>query len=147
MDWLGLFVPLLLLLLFLVGGVRWYLRYSDLKAGREFSERYPGELLCKKSPANFFGIASRGMSQIRGNGSLFLTNRRLVFRLLVPKRWIEIPVKGIVRVENPRSFLGKSKGRKLLAVYFRRDGQDDSAAWVVSDLADWTRELHKVSTK
>jgi hypothetical protein len=144
MDWLQLFVPILILVILLMAGVRWYLRRAHEKATREFYERHPAETPFRMAPANFFGLSSQGMSQIRGNGSLFLTERQLVFRLLVPCRWIEIPVGGITRVENPRSFLGKTKGKRLLAVYFRHEGQDDSAAWLVADLNGWTQELRRI---
>lgn len=144
MDWLLLILPIVLLSLFLMVAVRRYLSRAHQKAHQEFARRYPGEVPVRVGPANFFGQSSHGMSQIRGNGSLFLTERTLVFKLLIPSRWIEIPLEKIVRIENPRSFLGKTKGRKLLAIYFRSKGHDDSAAWLVADHEGWTRELRKI---
>ncbi|MGW8179688.1 MAG: hypothetical protein ACWGQW_13150 [bacterium] len=144
MDWLLLLLPIVLVSVFLMVAVRSYLGRAHQKAHQEFAQKYPGEVPLRVAPANFFGRSSQGMSQIRGNGSLFLTERILVFKLLVPARWIEIPLDEIVRIDNPRSFLGKTKGRKLLAVSFRSEGHDDSTAWLVADLEGWTEGLRRM---
>jgi len=86
------------------------------------------------------------MTQARGNGTLFLTDEKLVFKMMVPSRWIEVPIPRIQNIDNPRSFLGKTKGRKLLAVQFsNNDGSDDAAAWLVGDLEGWSRDLRRIS--
>ena len=145
MKWLQVFLPIVLASIFLMRAVRWYLRHAHQKARDEFAQIYPGEVPLRIAPANFFGLSSQGMSQFRGNGSLFLTEQKLVFKLLVPDRWIEVPLDRILKIENPRSFLGRTKGRKLLSVYFHSsDGQDDSAAWLVTDLDGWTMELRRI---
>jgi hypothetical protein len=146
MDWLPLVLMLVVFLVLLMGAGRWYMRRAHHRANEEFAARYPGSLPLQRAPANFFGLSSQGRAQVRGNGSLFLTKDKLIFKMLVPNRWIEVPIGRLQKIENPRSFLGKSKGRKLLAVYFlEEDGSENSAAWLVGDLEGWTRELRRIT--
>jgi hypothetical protein len=122
--------------------LRAYLRRAYQKARTDFGQRYPGQQTLEEAPADFFGVASKGMSQMRGNGMLCLTETELIFKLLVPSRWIEVPLDSVVKIENPRSFLGKTKGKKLLVVHFRNvEGMEDSAAWLVPDLEAWTNRI------
>lgn len=109
---------------------------------------YPEHVRIITSPmANFFGLASRGMGQVRGNGVLILTSSSLYFRMLLPSRELEIPIAAISGVRTPKSFLGKTKGRKLLQVDFRgTSGEGDSAAWLVGDLDRWVTEIEKLLT-
>ncbi len=96
--------------------------------------------------SNFFGIASRGMAQTRGNGVLVLTRKALHFEMLLPKETITVPVEHILEVKTPRSFLGKSVGRKLLQVKFRAEGgRIDEAAWWVDDLDNWVADLRELA--
>lgn len=62
--------------------------------------------------------------------------------LLLPGRELLVPLRSITSVETPKSFLGKTKGRKLLKVDFRNDvGGTDSAAWLVPDLEKWVEAI------
>lgn len=84
--------------------------------------------------ANFFGQESLGMGQIRGNGTLVITDENLYFQLWLPKREFWIPLNSITAIEMPRSHLGKSKLRPLLKVVFQNEqDQRDSMAWLVAD--------------
>ena len=44
---------------------------------------------------------------------------------------------------TPRSFLGKSGGRELLAIEWRTDGKTDQVAFAVGELEAWLDELRK----
>jgi len=100
------------------------------------------EIVLREPAANLFGLRSRGMGQVRGNGVLTLTDRRLHFLMWLPKREVSIELLSIRGVETPTSFLGKSKFTPLLQVdYTTERGEQDAAAWLVRDLEAWTAEL------
>ena len=87
--------------------------------------------------ANFFGVESAGVLQMRGNGALVLTDTALEFFMAVPSRRFTIPLEEVTGVELVRSHLGKTVFRDLLKVSFRRGGAHDSMAWWVPDAAAW----------
>lgn len=109
----------------------------------EADEALSGEEIVLREPsANFLGLRSRDMGQMRGNGVLTLTSRRLHFLMWAPKREVSIPLPNIRGIETPKSFLGKSKFAPLLQVKFTDErGEQDAAAWLVGDLEAWTRAL------
>lgn len=112
----------------------------------EILREYPAHTHVIISPmANMFGLKSKGVKQIRGNGVLVLTSSFLYFRMLVPAKKFLIPVSSITGVETPKSFAGKTKGVKLLKVDFRNDdGKTESAAWLVDRLEEWVSSLHEL---
>jgi hypothetical protein len=92
--------------------------------------------------ANFFGLESAGMAQIRGNGCLAASHDEVLFLMWIPRREIRIPRERITSVERTRSHLRKTIGRQLLRLRFTNDlGQPDSAAWFVRDLPTWEAVL------
>lgn len=91
--------------------------------------------------ALLFGIESAGKMQLRGNGLLSLLEAELVFTQLIPSRTFCIPLADVVGLEHPRSFLGKSYGRKLLVVAWTTEGRVERAAWFVADLDGWVADL------
>ena len=99
-------------------------------------------IILREPSANFFGVRSKGMGQVRGNGVLTLTDKRLHFLLWTPEREISIDLLSIRSTETPRSFLGRTKLAPLLQVNFTNErGEDDAAAWLVADLRAWTVAL------
>jgi len=100
------------------------------------------QVLALANGANFFGLESAGLGQVRGNGSLVLTDRRLLFEMWIPRRRISIPLHQIQTVETPRAFLGKTRFRRLLKVSFSAEaGQYDAAAWGLGNLHDFWAAL------
>ena len=94
------------------------------------------------SGALFFGQQSRGAAQLRGNGTLVLTDDAIVFKQWVVAREFRIPLGSILAVEKPKSFLGKSQFVELLCVKFRDEaGNDDAMAWRVRDLPGWIQAI------
>ena len=84
--------------------------------------------------ANFYGQESKGVMQMRGNGTLVLTESELYFEMLVPRREFRIPLAAIQALETPSSYLGKTNFRPLLKVVFRDEsGNSDSMGWLVPD--------------
>jgi hypothetical protein len=129
--------------MFLIMGLVFLVRKLNKSAMEEVSAKYPEHSRILTSPmANLFGLKSSGMKQIRGNGILLLTSSQLYFRMLLPKKEILVPLRSIISVETPRSFLGKTKGKKLLKIDFRSDaGGTDSVAWLVDNLEKWAETI------
>lgn len=106
-------------------------------------ERYPNARQIDRT-ASFFGEESRGAAQMRGNGTLILTDSDLIFEMWVPNRQFHIPLRSIQTLENPASFLGKSRFTPLLKVVYTSDqGAPDSMAWHVTDLDGWMRLINE----
>ncbi|MFO8182745.1 MAG: hypothetical protein R6U39_01095 [Candidatus Aegiribacteria sp.] len=142
--------PLLLSIgfsLLLLVGLLLLLRARFRKAGRDVHSRYPEHVRLLTQPmANFFGLRSSGMKQVRGNGMLILTRSEIFFRMLLPSREFRIPLDSVTALKTPTSFLGRSKGRRLLQVDFTSfDGQEDSAAWLVEDPDRWDEMVRKTA--
>lgn len=102
----------------------------------------PGRVELSDAVANCFGIQSLGRKQVRGNGTLVLTHRELAFEQWVPNRVLRVRRSQLTRVDTCRSFLGKTRGSRLLRVAWNtEDGHSDRAAWQVRDLDAWLRAL------
>jgi hypothetical protein len=105
-------------------------------------ERYPNARRIDRA-ASFFGQESRGPMQLRGNGTLILTDSDLIFEQWVTNAEFRIPLRSIQSLENPKSFLGKSRFAPLLKVVYRSDqGTTDSMAWQVPDLSGWMQAIN-----
>jgi hypothetical protein len=126
-----------------------WLRKLALLRTREVLNRFEGtKVLGVKSGANFFGLESLGMAQVRGNGVLVFTERELYFEMWIPKRVFRIPLASIEFVETPRSHLGKTKARPLLKVVFLNErGERDSMAWLVSDVYECKNALEELAKR
>ncbi len=104
-------------------------------------QEYPGARHIE-SGALFFGQKSRGVMQMRGNGTLILTDDELLFKQWVVNKEFRLPLKLIQSIETPRSFLGKTQGVQLLKVsYLNESGAPDAIAWRVRDLAGLIRKI------
>ncbi|RMD73560.1 MAG: hypothetical protein D6823_13145 [Chloroflexi bacterium] len=109
-------------------GVLVVLRYTARQKEASARERYPTAR--QIDHASFFGKESRGVTQLRGNGTLILTDSELIFELWVPNTAFRIPLRSIQALENPTSFLGKSRVTPLLkVVYTNAQGSTDAMAW------------------
>jgi hypothetical protein len=105
-------------------------------------ERYPQARQIDRA-ASFFGQESRGAAQVRGNGTLILTDADLIFEMWLPNREFRIPLRSIQAIENPTSFLGKSRFAPLLkVVYINEQGTTDAMAWQVPDLSRWMQLIN-----
>jgi len=103
-------------------------------------------IVLRNGSANLFGVHSRGMGQVRGNGVLSLTDSRLHFLMWLPRRELSIPIRAIEGIETPESFLGKTMFRPLLQVNFENEaGEPDAAAWLVRDLRAWRDAIERAA--
>jgi hypothetical protein len=129
---------LILLVVFTVTTLR--LRSASRAHIQAVQERLPN--IRHISQANFFGQESAGLVQMRGTGTLALTDTELYFEKMLPRREYRIPLAAVEAVETPLSYLTKTQFSPLLKVVFRGDsGQLDSMAWRVADLDDWVQAL------
>ena len=110
----------------------------------ELKQRYRDKKILAEANANYFGVKSRGMTQIRGNGLLFLTSHELVFGMFTPATEVIIPLTNITTIDIVKWHLGKSVFKPLLKVYFINDeGAQDSIAWRIASPEDWKILLEK----
>jgi hypothetical protein len=138
-------IGLVVVILILTG--KW-MKNTAKAALAEFEVQHPGQKIVHREGANFFGQQSKGMGQVRGNGLLILTQRKLVFRQFVPSKWFEIPLSWVSNIAHPRSYLGKSKGMQLLVVnYTNVDGVKDAMGWAVNNLDVWTDLINSARGK
>jgi hypothetical protein len=125
------------------GGVFVVLRNTARQKEASARERYPQARQIDRA-ASFFGQESRGATQMRGNGTLILTDSDLIFEMWVPNKQFRIPLRSIQSLENPASFLGKSRFTPLLKVVYTNDqGTTDAMAWQVPDLSGWMRLINE----
>jgi hypothetical protein len=117
------------------------LRRETMSRAQAIGKKFPNARLIVPG-ANFYGQESKGKMQMRGNGTLALTEEELYFEWLVPRREFRIPLSAIQAVETPSSYLGKTNFRPLLKVVFQNDaGQTDSMAWLVPDVEAARQEV------
>lgn len=111
----------------------------------EVRARFPAErIVLQDLFANSFGIESKGVFQIRGNGALVLTADQLWFRQAVTGDELSIRRDAIQDVSLVNSHLGKRYfGRRLLRVRFRTNDGEDAVAWALSDPEGWMRTLQQ----
>ena len=97
-----------------------------------------------KVDANFFGIESLGVIQVRGNGILLLTDTDLVFGMFRPTRDFLIPLALIEKIELEESHLTKTVFQPLLKVHFTTEkGDADSVAYWVANPTEWKNVLEQ----
>lgn len=125
--------------------IRWWVRKLRNEAAAHLREAMEGEKVFRVEDCNFFGRLSGGYLQIRGNGLLALTDRGIHFCMLLPRRHLFVPLEEIVSVSAARSFLGKSKGVRVLRVDFRDPvGSKDACGWMVASVEWWMEALHSL---
>jgi hypothetical protein len=128
------------------GGTFALLRRTARQKEAHARERHPHARKIDRA-ASFFGQESRGVTQMRGNGTLILTDSDLIFEMWLPQRTFTIPLHSIQGIETPTSFLGKSRFTPLLKVVYLNDrGVKDSMAWQVANLDGWMRHLNPLDS-
>lgn len=74
-----------------------------------------------------------------------LTADDLIFEMYVPARKITIPLSNMIKVDTPRTHLGKvgRAGSRLLRVTYTLDNVEEVAAWSVNYLDQWVDALQR----
>ena len=98
-----------------------------------------GEL--RRSTARSLGNELAGKGQVRGSGTLALTQDAVHFAQWATDRSLRIPRSSITRVDTARSHLGKRVGADLLRIAWSSEAGDDVVAFQVPDLGDWLLAL------
>ena len=141
-----LLLPLAASFAVVFGGAFLWLRNTARQKEAAARARYPRARQIDRA-ASFFGQESRGVTQMRGNGTLILTDSDLIFELWVPATEFRIPLQRIQSIENPTSFLGKTRFSPLLkVVYTNEQGATDAMAWQVPDLSGWMNRINAART-
>ncbi|MEZ4452124.1 MAG: hypothetical protein R3B09_21850 [Nannocystaceae bacterium] len=117
---------------------RWLKRQMRATGEARIQARFPDGTLRSSPTALFFGLESRGVAQIRGNGALALAADQVWSSAFATQDTIEIPLASIVEVDTCASHLGKRiGGHRLVRIRFRRGDATDAAAWLVDDPEAW----------
>ena len=111
-------IPLVIIFGFLI----WWLRRKKSTFVRAW-EREGVVFLRGPEAINFSGLESKGVGQVRGNGFMALTGHDLRITRAVPAAEWRIPHQQIQQVTLESSFLGKSRGSKVLVITFGRYNQ------------------------
>jgi len=139
---LGGMAALALVWLAAVAAQRFVLKSLERRLRPRVERRYAAEnILLASYEADFFGLESRGLGQVRGNGALALTPGELYFIQAVLGREVVIPLEDITAVSVVRSHLKKWVPRDLLRVDYRTPEGPEAAAWFVYDPSGWKEVL------
>lgn len=112
-------------------------RYASRKTLQRFRADFPNSNIIRMDEfVNFRGVYSRGYVQLRGNGTLALTEKELVFVMFSPKNTYRIKLEDIERVEIENSFFGYV-GRKVLIVFFSGEGGSEAYGFVLKNENEW----------
>ncbi len=136
-----LLVPVLLAAL--CYAIRSFLNNLKRKRAEELFRNYHKDRIIYFSrEVNFFGQKSKDGLNIKGNGSLLLTPDQLHFKKWMPDQDLIISLEDIKSVERVDSFMGKNKNRPLLKIDFNnKEGDIDSAAWLLDNMHNWENVL------
>ncbi len=137
-------IGLLILFIFVVLYIRLLLIAKERT--QESINALKGEkILLSEKAANFFGHKSAKVKQIRGNGFLALTDKKIYFKMWLPNKTLIIPLTSIIEVQKVNAFLGKTKAKPLLKIiFYRNNGLRDEVAWLVQEPEKWIFRINKL---
>jgi hypothetical protein len=122
-------------------------RRSVAGARSALAEIAEGRQAIMEGGANSLGVRSRGRAQVRGYGYLALFDDELVFRQAMGKNHVRARRADLLAVTTPRSHLGKSIARRLLAVEWKTAEGTDQVAFSVADLDGWLGAFERAGVK
>ena len=144
-----LVVVMVAAVLLVVGVVlRYVMRVARTDGLAVIADEFGDDTVLRADPmANYFGFASRGGQQLRGNGALVLTPKMLWFKRFRTNLPLDLPLAAIHGVDIVETHAGKKVGRPLLRVTFATDEGDDSVAWYVKDAENWLAEINRARAR
>ncbi len=120
-----------------------YLKRKQDQTEENFQKRFSGKnirLLDKY--AMFIAQESDGYSHFRGMGYLVLTDDELYFERQLGNKVIPLPITSIVQVGDTKRLGGQNPGKTMLKISFKdNNGENDSIALCVKELAQWKKEI------
>jgi hypothetical protein len=117
-----------------------------VRGGRRRAEarlaEVPGEVR-RTTAATSVGLASLGPGQLRGTGTLVLTDGEVVFAQWRPDRLVRIDRPAILEVDTTRTHVGKTMKTDLLRIRWAdaATGDEDTIALFVRELDAWLTDL------
>jgi hypothetical protein len=119
----------------------WVVRGGRTRAQTRLAE-VPGDVR-RTTAATSLGLTSLGVGQLRGTGTLILTDGEVAFAQWRPDRLVRIPRPAIVEVDTTRTHLGKTMNSDLLRIRWGNAETDveDTVAFFVRDLDPWLDDL------
>ena len=118
----------------------WWLGRKKSAITRQW-EREGAVFLRGPEGANFSGLESQGMGQVRGNGFIALTGEDVRVARAVPAATWRIPHRQIKTATLEPSFLGKRRSSPVLVITFEADGQRDRLGVYVRDGQAWVEAI------
>jgi hypothetical protein len=102
----------------------------------------PGEVR-RTTAATSVGLASLDAGQLRGTGTLVLTDAEVAFAQWRPDRLVRIARSAIAEVDTTRTHLGKTMKTDLLRIRWTdaATAEEDTIALFVRDLDPWLADL------
>lgn len=95
----------------------------------------------RSTAATSLGRTSLGEGQVRGTGTLVLTDDEVAFAQWRPDQLIRIPRASILQTDTTRSHLGKTMNADLLRIRWTADGEEDTVVFFVRGLEPWLADL------
>jgi hypothetical protein len=101
----------------------------------------PGEVR-RSIAATSMGMSTLGPGQLRGTGTLVLTDGEVAFAQWRPDRLVRIPRAAIIEVDTTRTHLGKTMKQDLLRIRWNDEtAGEDTIALFVRELDPWLADL------
>jgi hypothetical protein len=117
-----------------------------VRAGRARAQVHlrevPGDVR-RSTAATSLGLTSLGVGELRGTGTLVLTDDEVAFAQWRPDRLVRIPRAAVVEVDTTRTHLGKTMNKDLLRIRWTNAETDveDTVAFFLRDLDAWLTDL------
>jgi len=132
----GLVLGVLLLQVLIWVPVSLWLRARNRRAAAALSAELAatGERVIRGPESGVYRGATDRFGRVKGNGTMVLTDRRVVFQKILGAR-VEVPFAELAKVREARAFLG-SVNSMMVAVLVLRDGNEvgfsfaDHASWM-----------------
>jgi hypothetical protein len=103
-------------------------------------EEVPGPVR-RSMAATCLGVESAGAGQVKGTGTLVLTDAEVAFAQWRPDRLIRVPRSAIAEVDTTRSYLGKTLNADMLRIRWTAQGNPDTVAFFIRELDPWLADL------
>jgi hypothetical protein len=136
MDVVLLVVGILALVAAILVPVVLLLRSRSRRVAAELSQELATEPALRGPEKGLYRGGSSGYSKVKGNGMIALTQRRLVFRMLIGSD-LDIPLEEITGLREAKAFQGGVVGGHVHLVVQTATGEvgffvDDNAAWIAA---------------
>jgi hypothetical protein len=145
----ALWVPLLVVAILGIQAVIWTAfaiwargRRTKLEASLNEEVLVAGETVRRGPEGALYRGATRGYSQVNGNGVILLTDRHLRFRKLTGGR-VEVPLDRVVGVRAAKTFRRAYRSGRPHLILQLRDGAE--VGFIVRDTPSWLSALREAA--